>query len=54
MSLASNICCLIFIGCLTVQFDLSDYKQLPNRTVLIRAVKNQSDLRILLLTQLLL
>ena len=26
ISLASIICILIFIGCLTAQFDLSDYK----------------------------
>ena len=28
ISLASIICILIFIGCLTAQFDLSDYKLL--------------------------
>ena len=66
ISLASGICHLIFIGSFTVRFDLSDYKLLVIGQVKsdsfkvtiaklsskISAVKNQSYLSIVLLTQL--
>ena len=58
----SGSCYLIFIGSLTVQFDLSDYKLLIIRQVKSDSFgvtivklsynKNQSDSSILLLTQL--